>query len=397
MKSDCIWYETIDSIPENVWNNIFSNNILKSYKFFKVMEQSNIPNCTYSYLCIYRNEIIVSIIPCFTYRLDLLILTPIFIKNIGRFFRKLYPKFLHAKIFGLGSIASTCEQHIGIASNLDDNDIKFVKEIITEQVERRSKELKCKLVFVKEVPESQLELTKKLFSKDFYFYYSLPQCVIPIISSITPYPVGLKRKQNQRFVKLTRRFNERYYWERVDDFADYVNVFNKLYFETLIRSSNIFEVLNRDFFFNLNKAFDNQAFMLIAKNLTGEIEAIGLVLEEEDSLIPLYLGLNYDNTTENMKLFHANSIFKVIQEAEKNNKKFVKIGQTSYYPKVLSGALVENLYLGFYSYNRLLSFIIKVIFPKLFPKTSVIDNIYKSEVKEMVVEACLKAGMHICN
>lgn len=168
MKSDCIWYETIDSIPENVWNNIFSNNILKSYKFFKVMEQSNIPNCTYSYLCIYRNEIIVSIIPCFTYRLDLLILTPIFIKNIGRFFRKLYPKFLHTKIFGLGSIASTCEQHIGIASNLDDNDIKFVKEIITEQVERRSKELKCKLVFVKEVPESQLELTKKLFSKDFY-------------------------------------------------------------------------------------------------------------------------------------------------------------------------------------------------------------------------------------
>lgn len=297
----------------------------------------------------------------------------------------------------LGSIASTCEQHIGIISNLDDNGIKFIKEIITEQVERKSRELKCKLVFIKEVPESQLELTKKLFSNDFYFYYSLPQCVIPIISSITPYPVGLKRKQNQRFVKLTKRFNERYYWERVDDFADYVDVFNKLYFETLIRSSNIFEVLNRDFFFNLNKTFNNQAFMLIAKNLAGEIEAIGLVLEEEDSLIPLYLGLNYDNTTENMKLFHANSIFKVIQEAEKYNKKFVKIGQTSYYPKVLSGALVENLYLGFYSYNRLLSFIIKVLFPKLFPKTLVIDNIYKSEVKEVVIEACAKAGMHICN
>lgn len=297
----------------------------------------------------------------------------------------------------MGSIASTCEQHIGIISNLDDNGIKFIKEIITEQVERKSRELKCKLVFIKEVPESQLELTKKLFSNDFYFYYSLPQCVIPIISSITPYPVGLKRKQNQRFVKLTKRFNERYYWERVDDFADYVDVFNKLYFETLIRSSNIFEVLNRDFFFNLNKTFNNQAFMLIAKNLAGEIEAIGLVLEEEDSLIPLYLGLNYDNTTENMKLFHANSIFKVIQEAEKYNKKFVKIGQTSYYPKVLSGALVENLYLGFYSYNRLLSFIIKVLFPKLFPKTLVIDNIYKSEVKEVVIEACAKAGMHICN
>lgn len=182
----------------------------------------------------------------------------------------------------LGSIASTCEQHIGIISNLDDNGIKFIKEIITEQVERKSRELKCKLVFIKEVPESQLELTKKLFSNDFYFYYSLPQCVIPIISSITPYPVGLKRKQNQRFVKLTKRFNERYYWERVDDFADYVDVFNKLYFETLIRSSNIFEVLNRDFFFNLNKTFNNQAFMLIAKNLAGEIEAIGLVLEEED-------------------------------------------------------------------------------------------------------------------
>lgn len=246
MKNYYIWYNTIDSIPENVWNNIFSNNILKSYKFFKVMEQSNIPNCIYSYLCIYRNEIIISIVPCFTYWLDLLILTPGFIKNIGGFLRKFHPKFLQTKILGLGSVASTCEQHIGIASNLDGSDIKCVKEIITEQVERRSREFKCKLVFVKEVPESQLELTKKLFSNDFYFYYSLPQCVIPIISRITPYPVGLKRKQNQRFVKLTKRFNERYYWERVDDFADYVDVFNKLYFETLIRSSNIFEVLNNN-------------------------------------------------------------------------------------------------------------------------------------------------------
>lgn len=397
MKNYCIWYDTINSIPENVWNSIFSNNILKSYKFFKVMEESNIPNCTYSYLCIYREEIIVSIIPCFTYKLDLLILTPTFIKSIGGFFRKFYPNFLHAKIFGLGSIASTCEQHIGIASNLDDNDIKFIKEIIVEQVEHKSKELKCKLVFVKEVPESQLEFTKKLFSNDFYFYYSLPQCVIPIISNITPYPVGLKRKQIQRFVKLTRRFNEIYYWERVDDFTDYVDVFNKLYFETLIRSSNIFEVLNKDFFSNLNKTFNNQAFMLIAKNLAGEIEAIGLVLEEEDSLIPLYLGINYDNTTENLKLLHANSIFRAIQEAEKSNKKFIKIGQTSYYPKVMSGALVENLYLGFYSYNRLLDFVIKTFFTKLFPKTPILDNTYKSEVKEMVIEACSKAGMHICN
>lgn len=397
MKNYCIWHDTIDSIPENVWNNIFSNNILKSYKFFKVMEQSNIPSCIYSYLCIYRNERIISIVPCFTYRLDLLILTPGIFKKIGGFLRKFYPKFLQTKILGLGSVASTCEQHIGIASNLDSSDIKYVKEIITEQVERRSREFKCKLVFVKEVPESQLELTKKLFSNDFYFYYSLPQCVIPIISSITPYPVGLKRKQNQRFVKLTKRFNEIYYWERVDDFTDYVDVFNKLYFETLMRSSNIFEVLNKDFFLNLNKTFNNQAFMLIAKSLAGEIEAIGLVLEEEDSLIPLYLGLNYGNTTENMKLLHANSIFKVIQEAEKSNKKFIKIGQTSYYPKVLSGALVENMYLGFYSYNRLLNFVIKTFFTKLFPKTLVIDNIYKSEVKKMVTEACSKAGMYICN
>lgn len=397
MKYNCVWYDTINSIPKDVWDHIFDNKMLKSYKFFKVMEESNIPNCAYYYLCIYRKDRIVSIIPCFTFRLDLLILTPKFIKSLGAFFRKFYSKFLQIKILGLGSIASTCEQHIGIASNLDNNDINFVKEIITEQIECKSRELKCRLVLVKEVPESQLEYTKKLFSTDFYFYNSLPQCVIPIIDCITPYPAGLKRKQNQRFVKLLRRFNERYYWERVDNFADYVDVFHKLYFETLIRSNNIFEVLNKDFFCNLNKAFSNNSFILIAKRFTGEIETIGLVLEEDDSLIPIYLGLNYDNTIENMKLLHANSIFKVIQEAEKNNKKIVKIGQTSYYPKVLSGALVENLYLGFYSYNKFLNFIIKVFFVKLFPKTSVIDNIYKPEVQKEVIEACTKAGMHICN
>ncbi|MFM6307028.1 MAG: hypothetical protein ACKPGB_01910, partial [Dolichospermum sp.] len=105
--------------------------------------------------------------------------------------------------------------------------------------------------------------------------------------------------------------------------------------------------------------------MLVAKNSDNIFLAIELVLEEEDCLIPLYLGLNYQYT-DNTKTYQ-NVIFRSLIEAQKVNKKYVVLGQTSYVPKSYSGCIFEKLYLGVYFKRNFFNIILKLLFPYLFP------------------------------
>lgn len=87
-----------------------------------------------------------------------------------------------------------------------------------------------------------------------------------------------------------------------------------------------------------------------------------LVFEDEEKLIPLYLGIKYK--ADDTKVLYLNTIFRTVKEAERKNKAYVDLGQTSYYPKVMSGALVENIYYGFWAKGSLMRFLIKNVLGK---------------------------------
>lgn len=397
MQIEWKWFDSLEGIPKEVWNNIFGHKIMKSYEFFMAMQYSNIPNSSFMYLVIYKNDSIITILPCFQYKLDLGILAPRIVKRMISFFRKLYSNFLFMKILGVGSLASTCEQHIGVVKGLDENEMIKVKKIITEEIKKKSKETANKLVFIKEVPQNQISQIQKLLSKDFYFYHSLPHCIIPVFNETKPYPIALRRKEIQRYKTIVSRFNDKYHCEIVDDFVNLIPLFEKLYLQTLNRSKNIFEVLNESFFVSIKSYLPHSSCMVAMKNRSGEIEALGLIIEDEDSLIPLYMGINYNNTERDIKTLHLYSIIKAIEIAESKGKSYVKIGQTSYYPKVLSGALVENLYLGFYSYNRIIQLLIRNVFGRLFSPTNVQPNVYKKALAGVIKQKVAVDGFEILN
>jgi hypothetical protein len=148
------------------------------------------------------------------------------------------------------------------------------------------------------------------------------------------------------------------------------------------KSQYKFERLNSNFFHHINKFLPKNSFLLIAKNSHDILLAVELVLEEKDSLIPLYLGLNYENI-DNTDRVYQNVIFRSLIEAEKRNKKYVILGQTSYTPKAYSGSLFEKLYLGVYFKNDFFNIILKIIFPYLFPAfEKPFINCYKEQFKE---------------
>lgn len=165
----------------------------------------------------------------------------------------------------------------------------------------------------------------------------------------------------------------------VPDFKEYATIFEEQYLKVLDKSKTKFEEMNLNFILNINKYTHKNSFLLVSRDKSDIIRSTVLVIEENDCLTPLYLGINYDICTESeIRIIYFNTIFKVILEAEVRGKKAVLFGQTSYYPKIMSGALVQRGFLGFNSNNIIIQYCIKNYFGKLFPKTDVHTNIYSS-------------------
>ena len=107
--------------------------------------------------------------------------------------------------------------------------------------------------------------------------------------------------------------------------------------------------------------------------------------------------MNYENTEKDLKLLHINSMYRVIEEAERSNKQLVMLGQTSYYSKALCGALVQKLYLGFYSYNSLIQYCVKHYFGKSFTPVILTPNTYKVEVANIIKKKMVDFNYIIIN
>lgn len=392
------WLNSILQISEQDWARVFGTSLIKSYAFFLSMENAGLQGASFLYLTVVNAGKTTGIVPCFTYRLMLDVLAPSWFKYFTRKARLIFPKFLQVKIFGVGSLASTCQQHIGIVRNLSRDEYVETGHFISSQIKLKSRELRHKIVFIKEVPDGELSDIRQLLSKDFCFYDSLPNCFIPVFKDGVPYPGKLREKQRYRYRKLKYRFEQRFTWELITDFTFVVDVFERLYLETLSKSGNKFEVLNRHFFLEINERFGNKSFLLVVKNkVTNRSEAIGLLLEDGDSLITLYIGMDYLNDAGTIKLLHSNSMIRAIEVAEIRGKFQVVLGQTSYYPKVLSGALVERLYLGFYSYNRFIQLLIKTFVGKMFAQTAVMHNVYAKQNEENIKAVYNARGINIYN
>lgn len=387
------WYKSIDSIGKDKWNEIFPENILKSFDFFKAQSESEVKDVNFLFLVIEEENKVLAIAPCFTYRLSLDVMASTKIRKITKHIKKIFPKFLSIRILGVGSLASSCEHHIGIVSGLSTNVYKTISKIISDEIKIKAKQSKSKLVFVKEVPSGDLLTVKDILKSEFYFYNSLPASIVPLFPEILPYPTGLKRKQRYRYRNLKKHFSENYYCEKIIDFSEQVKQFEEYYHYTLAKSNNQFEIMNEAFFKNINNLFANNSFLILIRDKFDIVHSIGLVLEDKDALIPIYIGLNYENSKEELKQIHINSIYSVIEQAEELGKELVMLGQTGYYSKALSGAFVQNLHLGFYSYNALMQFCIRNLFDKLFKMPTIYSNTYRKEIELTVRQKIENKGI----
>lgn len=389
------WCISAKEIPSTEWEAIFGKRIIKSQRFFIAMESARFSYISNYYLRIKRHGITISIVPCFSCMIDILnITTSPVAKYVIQNIRKIYSNFLYIKAFVTGTYATSCEHFIEYRFDLSDEYKKTISKIINKQLKNKCKETKSKFIFIKDVRERDLTYVKQLLDHDFHFFSSFPTTVIPILPLHT-YPTTLKSKYRKRYYDNKKAFEQKFTWEISTNYANYVTQFASLYEKVLYKAENKFEHLNLDFFNSINILYPNDSFLLISKDKNGKIRTIILILEDKDCLIPLYMGVKY--LSDDTRILYINALGRIIQEAEARRKSYVDLGQTSYYPKVMSGAFVENIYYGFWSNHYLLKWLIKNIFHKIFVPQHIPKNIYLEKYKPIVYEFIESKGFHLLN
>lgn len=261
-------------------------------------------------------------------------------------------------------------------------------------MKNKCRQTKSKFVFIKDIRGRNIDSIKKILGHDFYFFSSFPTNVIPVLSS-HKYPEMLKSKYRKRFQDSQKAFNENFMWEISTDFANQTLLFTELYNNVLNKAENKFEFLNVTFFENLNMLFSSKSFLLIAKDKLGEVRLMTLILEDAKSLIPLYMGIKYK--TDDTRVLYITALGRMVEEAEIRHKDYVDLGQTSYYPKVLSGAFVEDIYYGFWSNHYLLKWLIKNVFPRIFIRQHIPGNVYLEPYKQVVYDVLESKGFVLLN
>ena len=377
------WVNSVKNIHEEDWNRIFGHSLIKSRKLFIVMEDSNFDYVEYHYLLIYKNDIIANIIPCFCYKLDLLhLVTSTSFKALISKCRKTFPNLLKLKTFVVGSYIATCEHFI------EDQDKILGQEFMPNYIKSLNYHLKAKyqetnsqILFIKDIRQRYITYIRNILDKEVHFFKSFPTTAIPIFDN---YPKFLKKKNRKRYRIFKQRFDSKYTWEVCYDFQKYIPLLSKLYLNVLNKADNKFEILNPSFFYNIKKIFQENSFFLIARNHNNEIVLGEIVIEDEDRLLPLYLGIDYEKG--DTKVLYLNTIFRTIKEAEIRNKSFVDFGQTSYYPKVMSGAFIEHIYYGFWSNKPFFSWLINNVFKYIFIPPTIFRNTYLEKYKKQSIK-----------
>lgn len=389
------WSSSISEIPNSAWEKIFGKSTIKSQLFFQAIEHSEFTEISYYYLQIYKHGTVLAIVPCFCYELDFLNLTTSSTtkKLIGSI-RKIYSGFFKIKAFVTGTYAASCEHFIEYARDISQMDKKLVAQLVNLQLKNKSKETESKFIFIKDIRERGIGHVRQVLNDDFQFFVSFPTAAIPILP-VCAYPQALKKKNRKRYKIYTEKFDMDFTWEIVKDFSGCVCEFTELYHNVLDKAKNKFEFLNERFFSNINTEFPENSFLLVAKSHDGETRLMELVLEEDDKLIPLYLGIKYK--TDDTKILYLNAIFRTVKEAEAREKSFVDFGQTSYYPKVMSGAFIENIYYGFWANHFLLKWLINNVFHKIFLPPTVLESVYLESHKNEARQILEDKGFSLLN
>ncbi len=371
-------FQSIDDIDSSLWDSLIpSDEVIKTHRFLRAVEHSNINNCRFYYLLFFQDGKLIANASLFLMNFYLDVIASSLVKKICVNVRKMLPNFFKVSILGCGTPVATCANGITISERTY---FREVITLLTQKMFQLCKQDKAHCILYKEYNQNESEDFDMLRSIGFIKLNSLPTSFVDIRwKSFDEYLKSLKKKY-RLFVKndLAKLNNNRVSIEVCKDFKNYADELYALYMNVYKKAEVKFEQLTPQFFKNVNKYLKSESRVILIK-LDDKIVAFELIIEDKSILRPLYLGLDY-RVNKSFSLYF-NSIYQIIKHGIERNKTTIELGQTSYYPKLKVGARVEPLYLYLKFKSPVVQYLLKYPLQTLFPeRTCVIKNVFKNQI-----------------
>ncbi|QSQ27999.1 GNAT family N-acetyltransferase [Pyxidicoccus parkwayensis] len=368
---DLQWVSSLEDVGQEAWGVCFPReDVLKSFALHRAVEAARLPGIEFHHLLARREGRVLAIVPCFRIRLSLTTVAPDIVKKAVDTVRRLFPGFLCARAFIVGTPVAICRDLLGVQQGRDGPLPAEVLRAVTREVLDRARRLRMGWVIIKELTSRFLPQVREVLSESFTLVESAATTWLYLgEEGAGTYRERLRKKYRSMMTHRERQLvDSGMRWELHHDFAPYAERMEALYLQVLHRSKVQFETLNRDFFVELSRRLGKRAFALLCFQ-EDELVAFELFLEDAGEVHPVYLGMDYRHRDQGALYF--NCIYKIVEQAEARGKAVVELGQTSYAAKASLGAVVDRLYLAVRHLNPAVNLLLRVFRRALFPPTQV--------------------------
>lgn len=337
----------ISELPPNHWDKVFSN-VLESYNFFKVLDESNLEQFSFYYIMVYDHKMPVGAAACFlmNYSLDTSISGPL--RRITNSIRKLIPNIFSLKVVVCGMPIG--QGRIGIIGHTD-----VVIKAILRRMEQIARKNRAAIIAFKDFDQTYTALLDPLQKFGFSKFDGLPSTELKVW--FKDFEEYLKTLSSANRYDLRRKFRKvdgrvAISLETVVDLKDdTLQDVYRLYLGMVNKHDMGFELLPIEFFKSISKNMPEHTKFFLWR-IEDKLVAFLLCFVSDDLFMDYYLGLDYSVAYK----YHLYFIkFRdTLNWCIKHGIKKYDMGFTGYEPKRRLGFELVPLYLYVKLRNRML-------------------------------------------
>lgn len=337
----------ISELPPNHWDKVFPN-VLESYNFFKVLDESNLEQFSFYYIMVYDHKMPVGAAACFlmNYSLDTSISGPL--RRITNSIRKLIPNIFSLKVVVCGMPIG--QGRIGIIGHTD-----VVIKAILRRMEQIARKNRAAIIAFKDFDQTYTALLDPLQKFGFSKFDGLPSTELKVwfkdfeeylktLSSANRYDLRRKFRKVDGRVAISLEIV-------VDLKDDTLQDVYRLYLGMVNKHDMGFELLPIEFFKSISKNMPEHTKFFLWR-IEDKLVAFLLCFVSDDLFMDYYLGLDYSVAYK----YHLYFIkFRdTLNWCIKHGIKKYDMGFTGYEPKRRLGFELVPLYLYVKLRNRML-------------------------------------------
>lgn len=350
---------SITQIAPDRWNAIVGKNrLICRHEYLRAVEASNINDCRYFYPVIYDGPEIVAHTCAYLIQTELDALARGTVKRAIRAIRSFWASFMMLRSVECGTpvaLGSTVSFRNGA-------DREAALEVITGEIEALSRAERIKVIMFRDFHAQELDLFDQLLTHGYGRIHNLPTSRLPLPwPAFEDYLAALRAPYRNKILGRKRKFQQAGgTMELVADFAAYAPEMAVLWRNTYNRAKEYRrEVLKTDFFENIDRGLGDRSAALIAR-LGPRVVGFLLLLFDDETLIPLFSGLDYSCNRETYVYF--NLFYEAIAVGIHRQLREMDCGITTMAPKAEIGSEAVPLYM----YMKHLSPVLNRFVPRLF-------------------------------